>query len=132
MAEKKNRKCAVCRTEYSFCPRCNADKNKPTWYFTFCSSNCKDIYNITSKFENGQLSTDLAKIELEKLDLSKINNFGNSYKNSIEKINTVTIFEPIVEENIEEVIVVDEVESIQEIEEEKEIKKPKRAKRNVE
>ena len=132
MIEKKNRKCAVCRTEYSYCPRCGEDKNKPTWYFTFCSSNCKDIYNITSKFENGQLSADLAKIELEKLDLSKTNNFGDSYKNSIEKINVVAVPEPVVEENIKEVIVADEVESMQEIEEEKENKKPKRVKRNVE
>lgn len=136
MAENKNRKCAVCRQDYHFCPRCGEDKNKPTWYFTFCSSNCKDIYGVTSKFENGQLSADLAKIELDKLDLSKIDNFGDSYKNSIEKINAANVIEPIVEENaeenIEEVMVFEEAEPAQEIEEEKEIKKPRRAKRYVE
>lgn len=119
---KKNRTCAVCRENYSYCPHCGEDKDKPTWYFTFCSSNCKDTYEVTSKFENGQITVENAKKALDKLDLSNADNFGQSYKSSIAKINAA---KTIIEE--EQVI-----EEKQIVEEEIEIKKPKKAKRNVE
>ena len=47
------RTCSVCRNPYSYCPHCSEDKLKPTWYFSFCGENCKDIYDITAKYENG-------------------------------------------------------------------------------
>lgn len=84
---KKMRKCAVCGKNYPFCPRCGEDKDKPMWYFTFCSENCKDIYDVTSKFEDGQISGKDAKTKLDKLDLSNFEDFGNSYKISVAKIN---------------------------------------------
>lgn len=120
---KKNRTCAVCRENYSYCPHCGEDKDKPTWYFTFCSSNCKDIYDVTSKFENKQITEYEAKKTLDKLDLYKVNNFGQSYKSSIEKINTVKTAVKE-EKTIEEEQVIED--------EEMEIKKSKKAKRNVE
>ena len=95
--DKKNRRCVVCQSEYHFCPRCAEDKNKPLFYFTFCSKNCRDIYDTTSKFENNQIDIKAAKDQLDELDLSKLNDFGNSYKLSIKKINelssTVTLVE---------------------------------------
>lgn len=130
---KKNRKCAVCRTEYSYCPHCGEDKDKPTWYFTFCSSNCKDIYDVTSKFENRQLTIGKAKKMLDTLDLSKLDNFGDSYKSSVAKINVVE--ETVKVESITDTGKVDAVEEIKQSSldnEEVEIKKPKKAKKNVE
>lgn len=131
MTKKKMRKCAVCRTEYTYCNRCQEDKDKPTWYFTFCSSNCKDIYDATSKFENGQLTEDEAKKILDKLDLSKVDNFGQSYKSSITKINAAKI---VIEEEkgIEEQVVDKDDKPSYEFVEEKENKKPKRANKNIE
>lgn len=86
MSKNDLRMCCVCHKEYPFC-LCNPeDRLKPTWHFAYCSENCKDIYNITSSFENGRLSDIDAKAKLEKLDLSRKEYFGESYKNSIASI----------------------------------------------
>ena len=86
MSKNDLRMCCVCHKEYPFC-LCNPeDRLKPTWHFAYCSENCKDIYNITSSFENGRLSDIDAKAKLEKLDLNEKDNFGESYKKSIASI----------------------------------------------
>ena len=93
--------CATCRSEYDFCPKCNKDKDKPLWYFTFCSQNCHDIYETTSSFENGKIDADEAKLKLDNLNLSKLDNFGESYKKSIDKImSSVSIKEDTFIEDI--------------------------------
>ena len=85
---KGSRICCVCHREHIYCPVCNPeDKTKPSWYFAYCSGNCKDIYEVTSGYENGEISANEAKNKLDKLDLSRIEDFGESYKNSIDKIN---------------------------------------------
>ena len=101
--------CATCRSNYDFCPKCNRDKDKPLWYFTFCSQNCHDIYEITSSFENGKIDADEAKLKLNNLNLSKLDNFGESYKKSINKImssvsvkNDVVVEDIITEENVDD------------------------------
>lgn len=87
MSKNDLRTCCVCHKEYSFCPVCNPeDRFKPTWHFAYCSENCKDIYNITSSFEDGRMTDIEAKAKLEKLDLSRKEYFGESYKNSIASI----------------------------------------------
>lgn len=126
------RTCAVCRDSYQFCPRCKKDTEKPLWFFSFCSENCKNIYDITSQFENNKLNTDEAKEQLNRLDLSKRDNFGESYKISIDKIYK-SIYETV--EVIDEVLDEEKTEhDIEEIEEEKVLKKSrnKRAKIDVE
>ena len=93
--------CATCRSNYDFCPKCNRDKDKPLWYFTFCSQNCHDIYEITSSFENGKIDADEAKLKLDNLNLSKLDNFGESYKKSIDKImSSVSIKESVITEDV--------------------------------
>ena len=88
MNKRGLRTCCVCRREHFFCPQCRPeDRNKPTWYFAYCSENCKDIYAATSDYENGNISADDAKKQLDKLDLSQIANFGESYQKAIMKIN---------------------------------------------
>ena len=105
MNKRGLRTCCVCRKEHLFCPQCRLeDRNKPTWYFAYCSENCKDIYSATSDYENGNISADDAKKQLDKLDLSQIANFGESYQKAIMKINkNIT---PV--EKIEDVIKEDE------------------------
>ena len=93
--------CATCRCSYNFCPKCNKDKDKPLWYFTFCSQNCHDIYETTSSFENGKIDADEAKLKLDNLNLSKLDNFGESYKKSIDKImSSVSIKESVITEDV--------------------------------
>lgn len=98
MSKKQLRTCCVCHKEYSFC-LCNPeDRNKPTWYFAYCSENCKDIYTVTSDYEGKKISADDAKKQLDKLDLSQIANFGESYQKAIMKINeNITPVEKVVE-----------------------------------
>ena len=136
----KMRTCSVCRNSYSYCPHCGEDKLKPTWYFSFCGENCKDIYDVTAKYENGQIDANGAKVKLDKLDLSKLDKFGASYKASIEKINSATVVVDVVEEVVETIVETKDeeiVETVEEsvvtetVEEEKVIKKSKRAKKNV-
>ena len=105
MNKRGLRTCCVCRKEHLFCPQCRPeDRNKPTWYFAYCSENCKDIYATTSDYENGNISADDAKKQLDKLDLSQIANFGESYQKAIMKINeNIT---PV--EKVEDVIKEDE------------------------
>ena len=98
---KGDKICATCRCSYNFCPKCNKDKDKPLWYFTFCSQNCHDIYEITSSFENGKIDADEAKLKLDNLNLSKLDNFGESYKKSIDKImSSVSIKESVIAEDV--------------------------------
>lgn len=88
MNKRGLRTCCVCRKEHLFCPQCRPeDRNKPTWYFAYCSENCKNIYAVTSDYEGKKISADEAKIQLDKLDLSHIANFGESYQKAIMKIN---------------------------------------------
>lgn len=143
---KGNKICATCRSNYDFCPKCNKDKDKPLWYFTFCSQNCHDIYETTSNFENGKIDADEAKLRLDNLNLSKLDNFGESYKKSINKImssksvkNDVIVEDMIIEENVDDsvedqVIEKENNDITKEVIEEKVFKKSrnKRAKNDVE
>lgn len=91
MNKRGLRTCCVCRREHLFCPQCRPeDRNKPTWYFAYCSENCKDIYTVTSDYEDKKISADDAKKQLDKLDLSQIANLGESYQKAIMKINEET------------------------------------------
>ena len=98
---KGDKICATCRCSYNFCPKCNKDKDKPLWYFTFCSQNCHDIYDTTSKFEDGRIDASEAKSQLDNLNLSKLDNFGESYKKSINKImSSVSVKENVITEDV--------------------------------
>ena len=137
--------CATCRSNYDFCPKCNRDKDKPLWYFTFCSQNCHDIYDTTSKFEDGLIDASEAKSQLDNLNLSKLDNFGESYKKSIDKImSSVSIKESVITEDVaveeteinavEQVVEKENNDITEEVVEEKVFKKSRnnRAKINVE
>lgn len=86
----KLRKCTLCRESYSFCPVCNPkDAQLEPWHYAWCSQNCKDIYEVTAGFENDNISANEAKSKLDNLDLSKYENYGESYKITINKINDI-------------------------------------------
>lgn len=102
----KGKICAVCHNEYSFCPVCQKDKDKPVWMFTFCGQNCHDIYQVTSAYGEKKIDANTAKQKLDKLDLSQLSNFGESYQNVIADINKNTTpkkIENIKNENIDKV-----------------------------
>lgn len=93
MSRKQTRTCCVCHSDYNFCPICNPeDSNKPSWYFAYCSENCKNVYKVTSDYENKKIKADEAKLELNKLNLTNLNTFGESYQNTVAKINKEVLF----------------------------------------
>ena len=133
--ERKLRYCAVCGTAYRFCPKCNEDKDKPLYHYTFCSENCKNIYWITSEFENNSMTSDVAYELLSEQDLCGFENFGLSYKNSINKINDscsekLSNENESVQEFISEQVLEEDVLDCEIIEVKN--KSPKRTKKNVE
>ena len=85
--DAKLRTCSVCRKTYKYCPKCREYESLPTWMFAFCSENCKNIYGVTSDYEDRHITADEAKKQLDKFDLSMIDNFGTSYQNTINDIN---------------------------------------------
>jgi hypothetical protein len=141
----KKRICSVCRNEYDYCPKCKKDENKPYWYFTFCSEDCKDIYSVLSEYKNKNISFEEAHEFLKDLDLSRFENFGESYKCDINEINSlVSQLRNDDEYNCAEEIVelsdaVEYIEQDKQIEEKSEdfkeeivLKKPKKVYRDVE
>ena len=94
---KVMRKCVICGGDYSYCPRCGEDAGKPTWYFTFCSENCKDIYNVCTDWRDGNISKEKASEEIKKLDISKLDNFAKSTEAQIDELLAVKKVEPISE-----------------------------------
>lgn len=86
MTDRTPRTCSVCRTGYLYCPRCQEDADKPNWYFAFCSENCLNIYDTLAAYCDGRISDIEAKERIIKLDLSKKDDFGESYKEVIAKV----------------------------------------------
>lgn len=84
---KNLRTCAICSEEYDYCSSCPEKMSAPLWKRSFCSQNCKEIYDICVQFNLGQMSKSEAKKKLASCDLSKMDSFSEATKNAIEKIN---------------------------------------------
>lgn len=82
----KERTCLLCGGKYKYCPHCDKDSSKPTWYFLFCSEICHELDNILSNHTHGKLTTEEAKKKIEKLDMTKINIQYEPNKKHIEEI----------------------------------------------
>ena len=54
--------CVVCGKQYEYCQNCDKDHN--FWRTAYCSKNCKDVYNVCSKYAFGHINKDAAKKEL--------------------------------------------------------------------
>ena len=101
---KDLRTCVICQSKYEYCPKCNRDVDKPTWYFIFCSENCKSIYEVMSAYECGDIDAKTANESLIKLNVSKIDNLEKSYKSTLAKIDSElkeTQSKTVVDEKIE-------------------------------
>jgi hypothetical protein len=86
MEANKKRRCIICGKEYSYCPKCRKDKDKPVWMFTFDSQNCHDIYQVLIDEQYGHITEAEAKAKLQKLDLSGKANFDEATRTLVEKI----------------------------------------------
>lgn len=66
---KDNRICYLCGQGYSYCPTCNDDIYKPSWYAMWCSEHCKDIDQTLASHTVGTLDIKEAKEKLLDLNL---------------------------------------------------------------
>ena len=87
MGKKNNRTCIICGKNYTYCPVCNSgDANKPTWYFIFDGQNCNDIYEVCTKYRDGEIDAKVAYEKISKLDISNIKDFYEATRIQIEEI----------------------------------------------
>lgn len=83
---KRNRECYLCGEKYQYCNTCSNDKMKPTWMSEFHSEQCKNIFDICTRFNLNLISKTDAKKELLSYDLSNKENFKDYVKKDLEKI----------------------------------------------
>lgn len=79
--------CCIDKTQYTFCPHCGGTvKPEEAWKTTFCSENCRDLYNLCNSFAHNKIDAAKAKEALSKLDFSKVELFPDGMKNNIADI----------------------------------------------
>ena len=80
------RRCVVCTTEYSYCPKCGKDNPTETWRTTFCSENCREVFKVCNDFRHKKMTKAQAKKKLLKLDLSKADKFAKTIASAVSDI----------------------------------------------
>ena len=83
---RRNRSCYLCSQDYLYCPTCSQDKMKPSWMAEFHSENCKNIFDIATRFNMQLLTKEEAKAAMEKCDLSNKENFKSYVQHDLEVI----------------------------------------------
>ena len=86
---KYNRICLTCKSQYSYCPSCSADKAKPTWMNIYCSENCRTLFNASSDFFAGDMTKEQAKEIVDKADLSKMADFNEGVVKMINAVKMI-------------------------------------------
>lgn len=77
-------KCVVCGKSYDYCPHC--DSHKPRWMESYCSENCKLIFDACSGFAGGSIDKATAKEMLSGANLSKKAEFTKQIQRNIADI----------------------------------------------
>jgi hypothetical protein len=83
---KRSRKCYLCGEGYKYCPTCSNDKMKPAWMAEFHDENCKNIFDICTRFNMKFISKIEAQNELNACDLSNKLNFKSYVQHDLEVI----------------------------------------------
>lgn len=83
---RRTRECYLCGSKYNYCPTCSQDRTKPSWMAEFHSENCKDIFDICTRFNMQLFTKDEAKSAIEKCDLSNKLNFRPSVQNTLSNL----------------------------------------------
>ena len=123
---KFDKTCTVCQGSYKYCSGCSDYAHYPRWMESFCSDNCRKIFNIYMKNKAGLMNNAEAKAELLKCDLSNKDHFEEGLKAGIEAILSdpskveVPKADPVEEPKVEEPAVEDE-----KVEEPKPVEEPK-------
>lgn len=116
---RRNRSCYLCGETYQYCPTCSQDRMKPSWMAEFHSENCKNIFDICTRFNMQMFTKDEAKVAIEKCDLSNKLNFRPSVQNTLSnllKVDEVLPKTPKKRGKRAEMKIIDEVMDIQPVE----------------
>ena len=83
---RRTRSCYLCGSKYDYCPTCSQDKMKPSWMAEFHSENCKNIFDIATRFNMQLLTKEEAKAAMEQCDLTNKENFKSYVQRDLENI----------------------------------------------
>lgn len=83
---KPLRTCAICQTEYDYCSSCPEKSKDPLWKNSFCSENCKKIYEICVSYNLKEISKEEAQKRLASCDLSHKDKYTKSTKRILNEI----------------------------------------------
>lgn len=81
---KRAKECYLCGEKYTYCSNCN--KKDPAWMAEFHEENCKNIFDICTRFNMGMMDKEEAQAALKECDLSNKINFKFFVKNDLAKI----------------------------------------------
>ena len=93
----KAKKCLVCNSSYEYCPHCGG--NPTPWKASYCSEECRDIFNTCYNYESKRITQEEAYNKLIELNI-KDKNVQKSVKGSVDKIMTYKKPEPIEEPKV--------------------------------
>lgn len=100
---RSNRQCYLCQVKYEYCPDCG--RHDPAYMKTFCSTNCRDIFQTLSRYGVGLINAEECKEYLGMLDLSKKDSYKESTINAINKVYATS-------ESVEKVVDEQSVETV--------------------
>lgn len=83
---RRNRECYLCGKDYQYCPTCSQDRMKPVWMSEFHSDNCKNIFDICTRFNMKLMSKTDAQQALDTCDLSNKANFKSYVQRDLDVI----------------------------------------------
>ena len=83
---RRNRECYLCGRDYQYCPTCSQDRMKPAYMSEFHSENCKNIFDICTRFNMNLMSKSEAQDALNACDLTNKENFKSYVIRDLEVI----------------------------------------------
>jgi hypothetical protein len=83
---KGSRKCIICGSEYTYCPKCGNGDKEETWRYLYDTELCNNIFDGVSSFSHGHIKKEEAKTKLEALKIPKGMKFNTEIKNQIDTI----------------------------------------------
>lgn len=86
MAEKINSYCSICGNGYHVCLSCKDSMALSPWKIHTDTSEHYKIYQILHGYSTGVYSKDEAKLKLQNVDLTDLDNFKENIKSTIKDI----------------------------------------------
>lgn len=83
---RRSRECYLCGQGYQYCPTCSQDRMKPSWMSEFHNENCKNIFDICTRFNMQLMSKSEAQEALTSCDLTNKASFKPYVQKDLENI----------------------------------------------